>query len=94
MYTTFVTSNDNEPDGIIGRMVNLSRAKTADLISVAGPLGIEVLGLLCRSSFERVQCARHAMSSGVEELSDVLIIAGTTRPAALSCELEHTLNLL
>ena len=88
------SSNDNEPGGAIRRVVALSRAKKDDLISVAGVQGLEVLGLLCRSGFERVQCARYATCGGADGLSDTLILAGASGLDALSLELEHTLKLL
>jgi hypothetical protein len=76
------------------RLVNLSRASREHLVSVAGPWALDLLSLLCRDNFERVQCARRATCGAADDASDVLILAGRVGAQAMADQLERTLRLL
>jgi hypothetical protein len=73
------------------RLVKLSRAANDDLVSVAGPWALDLLSLLCRENFERVQCARQATCGAANDASDVLILVGRVNAAE---QLQRTLRLL
>jgi hypothetical protein len=76
------------------RLVKLSRAANDDIVSVAGPWALDLLSLLCRENFERVQCARQATCGAADDASDVLILVGHVNAAALPDQLQRTLRLL
>jgi hypothetical protein len=75
-------------------LVNLSRAANDDLVSVAGPCALDLLSLLCRANFERVQCARQATCGAADDASDVLILVGQVGASALPEQLQRTMRLL
>jgi hypothetical protein len=61
---------------------------------VAGPRALDLLSLLCRGNFERVQCARQATCGAANDASDVLILVGDVSASALPEQLQRTLRLL
>ncbi len=87
-------ADSSDGEDVSRRLVNLSRASADDLVSVAGPSAIDLLSLLCRDNFERVQCARQATCAAANDASDVLILAGPASPSALTEQLQRTARLL
>ena len=84
----------SDGEGVSRRLVKLSRANAHDLVSVAGPSALDLLSLLCRDNFERVQCARQATCGAANDASDVLIVVGPLSASSLSEQLQRTLRLL
>jgi hypothetical protein len=87
-------ADSTDGEDLSRRLVNLSRACADDLVSVAGPSALDLLSLLCRDNFERVQCARQATCAAANDSSDVLILAGPASPSALTEQLQRTVRLL
>jgi hypothetical protein len=65
-----------------------------DLVSVAGPFALDLMSLLCRDNFERVQCARQATCGAADDASDALIVVGAVGAAALPEQLQRLMRLL
>ena len=59
----------------VGLLIQLSRARKADLISVSGPSGLELLSALCRSGFEQVVCAPSEFPAAYDQV-DAVLLAG------------------
>jgi len=74
--------------------VKLSRAASKDRVSVAGPGALDLLSLLYRDDFERVQCARQATCGAADDASDVLIVVGAISAAALPRQLQRIMRML
>jgi hypothetical protein len=87
-------SETSESEGVSRRLVNLSRATSHDIISVAGPASLDLLSLICRDNFERVQCARQATCAAANDASDVLIMVGRMSGCVLPEQLQRTVRLL
>jgi hypothetical protein len=87
-------AESSDGEDVSRRLVNLSRAANEDLVSVAGPSALDLLSLLCRHNFERVQCARQATCGAADDASDVLILAGRLSASALPEQLQRTMRLL
>jgi len=87
-------AESSDGENISRRLVNLSRAASEDLVSVAGPCALDLLSLLCRDNFERVQCARQATCGAADDASDVLILAGCVSASGLAEQLQRTMRLL
>jgi hypothetical protein len=87
-------AESSDGEDISRRVVNLSRATSEDLVSVAGPCALDLLSLLCRDNFERVQCARQATCGAADDASDVLILAGCVSASGLAEQLQRTMRLL
>jgi hypothetical protein len=87
-------ADSTDGEDLSRRLVNLSRANADDLVSVAGPSALDLLSLLCRDNFERVQCARQATCAAANDSSDVLILAGPVSRGALTEQLQRTVRLL
>lgn len=76
-----------QADEQLRRLVLLSRAGLRDRIVVAGPGGLELLGLLCRAGFEQVSCMPSEIPAG--ESYDVLLAAGYSNAEALCACLQR-----
>jgi len=87
-------AESSDGEDVSRRLVNLSRAASDDLVSVAGPCALDLLSLLCRANFERVQCARQATCGAADDASDVLILVGQVGASALPEQLQRTMRLL
>jgi len=87
-------AESSDGEDVSRRLVNLSRAANEDLVSVAGPSALDLLSLLCRHNFERVQCARQATCGAADDASHVLILAGRLSASALPEQLQRTMRLL
>jgi hypothetical protein len=87
-------AESSDGEDVSRRLVNLSRAASNNIISVAGPCALDLLSLLCRDNFERVQCARQATCGAANDASDVLIMVGRVDAAALPEQLQRTMRLL
>ncbi len=87
-------AESSDGEDVSRRLVNLSRAASDDVVSVAGPRALDLLSLLCRGNFERVQCARQATCGAANDASDVLILVGDVSASALPEQLQRTLRLL
>jgi hypothetical protein len=87
-------AESSDGEDVSRRLVNLSRAASDDLVSVAGPQALDLLSLLCRDNFERVQCARQATCGAADGASDVLILVGRVSASALPEQLQRTMRLL
>ena len=59
----------------VGTLIQLSRARRTDLISVSGPSGLELLSTLFRSGFEQVVCVPSEFPAAYEQV-DVILMAG------------------
>lgn len=78
----------SHPDQQLRRLMLLSRAGLADRIVVAGPAGLDMLGLLCRAGFEQVSYLPAAPPGG--ETYDVLLAAGFLDADALCACVSRT----
>jgi hypothetical protein len=87
-------AESSDGEDVSRRLVNLSRAASDDLVSVAGPCALDLLSLLCRANFERVQCARQATCGAADDASDVLIVVGAVSAASLAEQLQRLMRLL
>ncbi len=87
-------AESSDGEDVSRRLVNLSRAASDDLVSVAGPRALDLLSLLCRDNFERVQCARQATCGAANDASDVLLLVGQVSASALPEQLQRTMRLL
>jgi len=94
MYALDAAADSSDGEDVSRRLVKLSRAASNDIVSVAGPCALDLLSLLCRDNFERVQCARQATCGAANDASDVLIMAGHMSAPALPEQLQRTLRLL
>jgi hypothetical protein len=94
MYALDAAADSSDGEDVSRRLVKLSRAASNDIVSVAGPCALDLLSLLCRDNFERVQCARQATCGAANDASDVLIMAGHVSAPALPEQLQRTLRLL
>ena len=59
----------------IDALIQLSRARSADLLSVSGPSGLELLSALFRSGFEQVVCVPSDFPAAHEQV-DAILMAG------------------
>ena len=67
------TGGSRNPD--VGPLIQLSRARRTDLISVSGPSGLELLSALFRSGFEQVVCVPSEFPAAYEQV-DAILMAG------------------
>jgi len=87
-------AESSDGEDVSRRLVNLSRAASDDLVSVAGPCALDLLSVLCQDNFERVQCARQATCGAANDASDVLIMVGHVSASVLPEQLQRTMRLL
>ncbi|WP_217433791.1 hypothetical protein [Caulobacter sp. S45] len=80
----YVQANDSCPGCItadggrsldVAPLLQLSRARKTDLISVSGPSGLELLSALFRSGFEQVVCVPCEFPAAYEQV-DAILMAG------------------
>jgi hypothetical protein len=82
------------PEQVVQRALLLSSAHKQDLISVAGPDGLDAMVSLCRAGYERVECARQATCAGADEACDLLLIVGPMNAEELGDTIRRTARLL
>ena len=59
----------------VGALIQLSRARRTDLVSVSGPSGLELLSALLRLGFEQVACIQSGFPAAYEQV-DAILMAG------------------
>ena len=88
------SDSDDVQEQLLDRMITLSRADRGNVVSILGPESLEIVSILCRRDFSRVQCATYMTSNAANDPSDVLILSGRLSGAELAERLHHTLGLL
>ena len=69
------TTTGEAEDMDVSPLIQLSRVRKTDLVSVSGPSGLELLGALFRSGFEQVVCVPSEFPAAYEQV-DAILMAG------------------